>query len=633
MTTLIEALNGIAERVRHLEGTEDYDIGDGAPSHFAAEGRQYWDYTNDALYANNDGLNGWTFIGGTIPPGVPHAILSATHTDATPAAVVRGDVITGQDTAGVTTWQRLGLGIGNAVLMSDGLDAYWGMLAPWNLPHDLLSATHTDTVINAVTRGSLVYGNATPAWDELVIGTAHQLLKVNAGGTDPAWASFDWDEISVAAAADMAHDHSTPAEGDEIPLASLGSYTQGDLIVGGVADWTDLAIGGAGTYLRSDAADPSWQALQLGDIPAHNLLSATHGDTVVSAMAQGALVVGTAAGWDDLAHPIAAGYAFTTDATDVLWTLTPTWMDGHQWSSTRNALTALETPTNYHAILLNPADDTGEGVGLGFYISTGSNDVGAAIIHRRTGANSMGTLQFYTKQDALNASPPLLVLTLGDDGVATFEDDVHFVTGKGLTHADSVAANKVFISNGTRYVPGDVTMSIITDLAYGTPALTLGVANAAGAANTVIRTNATILAFDAVNPVTLAVATAAAPGVATVTARRDHAHAITSSSIPGATASILATTAAGLLTLKNLTINQTAAAGDACLVLRQTADTDKEFIRWWGEAAAADLTRNIVDEGDQASETRQGWLRIYVIDEGSQVGDGSYFVPFYSLSA
>jgi len=51
--------------------------------------------------------------------------------------------------------------------------------------HDLLSATHGDTVASAVTQGDLVVGTA-GGWDDLAIGTAHQLLKVNAGGTDPA---------------------------------------------------------------------------------------------------------------------------------------------------------------------------------------------------------------------------------------------------------------------------------------------------------------------------------------------------------------------------------------------------------------------------------------------------------------
>ncbi len=45
--------------------------------------------------------------------------------------------------------------------------------------HNILSATH-DATANAVTRGSIIYGNSTPKWDELVVGTG--FLK--ADGTD-----------------------------------------------------------------------------------------------------------------------------------------------------------------------------------------------------------------------------------------------------------------------------------------------------------------------------------------------------------------------------------------------------------------------------------------------------------------
>lgn len=48
-------------------------------------------------------------------------------------------------------------------------------------------ANHTDTVAQAVTRGSLIYGNATPRWDELVIGAANTFL--GSDGTDVSWRS------------------------------------------------------------------------------------------------------------------------------------------------------------------------------------------------------------------------------------------------------------------------------------------------------------------------------------------------------------------------------------------------------------------------------------------------------------
>lgn len=62
--------------------------------------------------------------------------------------------------------------------------------------------------------------------------------------------------------------------------------------------------------------------------------------------------------------------------------------------------------------------------------------------------------------------------------------------------------------------------------AFATPSLTLGTANASGSASTLIRSDATILAFDATSPSTQAIGDAAVVGVATVAARRDHKHAM-----------------------------------------------------------------------------------------------------------
>ena len=60
----------------------------------------------------------------------------------------------------------------------------------------------------------------------------------------------------------------------------------------------------------------------------------------------------------------------------------------------------------------------------------------------------------------------------------------------------------------------------------GVPALTLGIANAAGAAATYIQTDASIAVFDAVVPGTIQCDDAANTGAAAFAARRDHQHAI-----------------------------------------------------------------------------------------------------------
>lgn len=46
--------------------------------------------------------------------------------------------------------------------------------------HDILSATHTDTLAAVVSRGSILVGNVTPAWSELVLGGAATFLRSDA---------------------------------------------------------------------------------------------------------------------------------------------------------------------------------------------------------------------------------------------------------------------------------------------------------------------------------------------------------------------------------------------------------------------------------------------------------------------
>jgi hypothetical protein len=51
--------------------------------------------------------------------------------------------------------------------------------------HDVLSATHGDTLASAVSVGSMIFGNATPKWAELNAGTEGQILEM--GATLPGW--------------------------------------------------------------------------------------------------------------------------------------------------------------------------------------------------------------------------------------------------------------------------------------------------------------------------------------------------------------------------------------------------------------------------------------------------------------
>ena len=65
--------------------------------------------------------------------------------------------------------------------------------------HALLDgSTHTDTVAQLVTRGSLVVGNVTPKWDELGIGTTGKFLRSD--GTDPSWQLLGSADVATAGA-------------------------------------------------------------------------------------------------------------------------------------------------------------------------------------------------------------------------------------------------------------------------------------------------------------------------------------------------------------------------------------------------------------------------------------------------
>lgn len=63
--------------------------------------------------------------------------------------------------------------------------------------HNILSATHPDSVIGAVVQGDIVIGNATPKWTRLARGADDQILKMN--GNNPNWEAEGGGVISESA--------------------------------------------------------------------------------------------------------------------------------------------------------------------------------------------------------------------------------------------------------------------------------------------------------------------------------------------------------------------------------------------------------------------------------------------------
>lgn len=117
--------------------------------------------------------------------------------------------------------------------------------------HPILDGSvHSDSVADGVTRGSLIYGNATPKWDELVVGTTGQYLGTD--GTDVLWrAQSTLDHGSIGGLTDDDH--------TQYVLKSLIDAA-GDLYVG-LSDNTPakLSRGSDGQALRSTASGIAWE--------------------------------------------------------------------------------------------------------------------------------------------------------------------------------------------------------------------------------------------------------------------------------------------------------------------------------------------------------------------------------------
>lgn len=126
-------------------------------------------------------------------------------------------------------------------------------------PHALLDGlVNSDTVAQTVTRGSLIYGNSTPKWDELVLGSAGQTLRSN--GTDAGWAGGAVLLNTATASTSATIDFTLPSGyfAYVVMISHLAPVTDN------AAVWLRTSTDGGSTY-DSGASDYIWMFLYTAD--------------------------------------------------------------------------------------------------------------------------------------------------------------------------------------------------------------------------------------------------------------------------------------------------------------------------------------------------------------------------------
>lgn len=125
----------------------------------------------------------------------------------------------------------------------------------------------------------------------------------------------------------------------------------------------------------------------------------------------------------------------------------------------------------------------------------------------------------------VNGTCQVLISAAVTRGQYAFSDGAGNATSSGTLAAGAFGRFQASEASGTATIVLFGAVSFATgSTSFGTPGLTLGTANAAGAATTAVRTDATLLVFDGTTPAALAFGGAGAVGAATTAPRRDHGH-------------------------------------------------------------------------------------------------------------
>lgn len=187
-------------------------------------------------------------------------------------------------------------------LYTDGTDLFWegGALTGGGsvtTPHNLLSTTHPDTLVAAVSRGSILVGNATPAWAEVTIGGVGAFLRSD--GTDAAWGT-DGSALTSLTAANLTG--ALPAiAGANLTSLNASALASGTVPLARLSGITTSEIAGAAGILYSQL-DLTGAIDLTTDISA-TVLPVANGGTNLAAATDDNVMVGNGTTWQSKAVP------------------------------------------------------------------------------------------------------------------------------------------------------------------------------------------------------------------------------------------------------------------------------------------------------------------------------------------
>ena len=161
--------------------------------------------------------------------------------------------------------------------------------------HDILSASHGDSAANAVTDGSIIIGNVTPAWSELVIAipasNVRNVMGIDNGEVRPSWkTSLDATNPAVIGSLGpgtslvFSHrDHIHSADHGAIGGLSDDDHTQ--YALDSEVQSVDFLVGTASGYLSGEIVVGVTPGGELGNTWASPTVDATHSGSAHHAQA------------------------------------------------------------------------------------------------------------------------------------------------------------------------------------------------------------------------------------------------------------------------------------------------------------------------------------------------------------